>query len=169
MASKCSGVVLDIGCCEGNVELHLNANYVVGLDIDIPLSNLYDETHEIDFMEIHNHFINHEFDSIYSREFIEHIHDHNYFFKQCNRLLKYNGILVVSSPTPMFWKTIIGNTFFPNGKIAIKDHVSVVLPRLFNNLAEKNGFELIETRVQTKFKIPFFGYQRMYVYKKIGD
>lgn len=42
------------------------------------------------------------FDAIYTKSFIEHINNHNFFFNECKRVLKKKGILILYTPD---WET----------------------------------------------------------------
>ena len=165
MASYCKGDTLDIGCGKGNNNIKKYARSVTGMDIE-HFNPDYGEFIKEDFSKINTDKFRQKFDTIYSREFIEHISDHKDFLDKCRIMLKENGLLIFSSPTPMYWKTIIGNTLFPKGKTSNKNHISVVVPRIINNLAENCGFSIIDVKPQTRFNIPFFVYQMIYIYRK---
>jgi 2-polyprenyl-3-methyl-5-hydroxy-6-metoxy-1,4-benzoquinol methylase len=43
------------------------------------------------------------FDVIYAAELIEHLYDPDFFLEECNRVLKKNGVIIVSTPNLQAW------------------------------------------------------------------
>ena len=59
---------------------------------------------------------NAKFDVVHSSELIEHVKDTMFFLKECKRVLKPGGRMIISTPNLHYWRNIIewfnGNQFF---------------------------------------------------------
>ena len=165
-SSYCFGDILDIGYAQ-IPNLYLKGN-VTGLDIVAPKKkpDNYSAVVEGDANDMVALFGDNSFNTIIALEFIEHIDNHISFFNNAYRMLKPNGRLVISTPNPYYYRTMIGNIFFPKGKSGVTDHVSIYIPRILNNIAEMSGFHLHTTVNLSKIPLPIISYQILYVYDK---
>ena len=171
VAKFATGKILDIGYA-GVPNKYLNGN-VIGFDLyksPIPSSN-YKEMIVGDATNILDYFKENEFDSIVATEFIEHIENHITFFRNCNKLLKIGGRLVLSTPFPYFYKAIIGNIFFKksSGNGGETAHVSSYRPTLLNGVAKMTGFKIVKIISASRIFLPPFTWQMIYVYEKNKD
>lgn len=157
------GRILDIGFAD-NPNKYLKGE-VVGLDLKkVELPKNYSKEIVADF----NHLklrIDKRFDTVTALEFIEHIENPVAFFKKCNEFLKKGGLLIVSTPTPYYYKTLVGNLFFPRGYSRIEKHIHIFAPRILNNVAKHNGFEVVDVKNATS-RLPLINWQLIYVYRK---
>lgn len=119
------------------------------------------------FNRIKKHFKTGSFDTVIAGEFIEHLENPVDFFKKCNYLLKKKGVLIFSTPTPYYYKTIIGNWIFPKGKLG-GGHIQTFIPRILNNIADLTGFKMV-TIERANSNLQFLNWQIIYVYKKIEN
>src|SRR3989344_1546640 len=161
VASIARGRILDIGFAD-NPNIYLKGD-VVGLDrkkVDTPKN--YSKTIFSDFnkLEIKAGRL---FDTVTALEFIEHIENPVEFFKKCSAFLKQGGLLIISTPTPYYYKTLLGNLLFPEGYSRITDHKHIFIPRILNNLAKMNGFKIMKIKNATS-ALPLINWQLIYIY-----
>lgn len=97
--------MLDVGCGRQG---YLGWKYrrmvksYFGLDAKIVSSTIQNLTFiKDDAKNIFMHFPEKKFDIIIALAFIEHINDPEGFLEKCNVLLKHNGIIILSSPSPL--------------------------------------------------------------------
>ena len=84
------------------------------------------------------------FDAIYTKSLIEHISNHEHFFKECKRVLKVNGILITYTPD---WETQYLN--FYDDITHIKPFTKITL----ENCYKMYGFE--NCKVEKFYQLPF--------------
>jgi SAM-dependent methyltransferase len=90
------------------------------------------------------------FDIILAVEVMEHIHDHNLFFKECNRILKKGGLLIFSTPNILSLKSRL-RFLFTGFYYSFKpldhhntdglQHIASLTVDQYNNLAITNGLQ----------------------------
>ncbi|MFH1598267.1 MAG: class I SAM-dependent methyltransferase [Patescibacteria group bacterium] len=124
-------VVLDIACGTGYGSHHLlekGASQVVGLDISQEAIEYARRKYQNDKLEFIQRDVmdipspNDYFDVVVSFETIEHIQNQEGFLKEAKRVLKKDGLLIISSPNALV---------VPPGNIF---HVKELAPKEFNNL-----------------------------------
>jgi len=132
LAPKVSGRVLDVGCgTKPYAKLFGHISYV-GLDIDVPHNR---ESNKADFFYDGKTFPfqDNEFDGAISSEVLEHVFEPEMFFKELNRIIKPNGLLLLT--TPFMWEEHEKPHDFGR-------YSSFGLKAIF----EKKGFEIVEQR-----------------------
>ena len=145
-------IVLDVGCGDGLL-LSLCENVVEKYGLDIFDKKLYDDKAII--------YVKHDvtegfpyesakFDVVHSSELIEHVQDTKFFLKECNRVLKPEGRLIISTPNLHYWRNIIewfnGNQFFfVDYHDEQEGHIRYFCPKTLSELASKVGFINITT------------------------
>jgi len=112
-------IVLDIACGEGYGSFLISkvANYVFGIDLDKAAvqhaKNKYGKTREnICFKTGSASEIpleNNSIDVVVSFETIEHHNEHEQMMKEIKRILKPNGVLLISSPDKKYYNQIVPN------------------------------------------------------------
>lgn len=125
------GKVLDIGCgTKPYKELFGSVEYI-GLEIDTPPNR---QNKSVDFFYDGSRFpfAEKEFDSAITTEVLECIPDPDAFIKEIRRVLKADGLLLLTAP--FAWNEMPPNDYIRYTSFGIK------------NLLEKNGFVLIEQR-----------------------
>lgn len=122
---------------------------------------------------------NHSFDVILAIEVMEHIHDHNIFFKECHRILNPGGIIVISTPNILSLKSRVRFLFsgffysFQPLKHEQTDglqHISSLTIDQYKNLGVVNQFTEINVHVdrkQTTSKLLSFLMPFMWLYCKV--
>ncbi|RUL52010.1 MULTISPECIES: bifunctional 2-polyprenyl-6-hydroxyphenol methylase/3-demethylubiquinol 3-O-methyltransferase UbiG [Lysinibacillus] len=114
--------ILDLGCGEGFILSYLSEQYNQKLN----LNGLDYSEHQLEFArkKVPNAsfsqadfskgipYEDESFDLIYSGEVIEHLYDPDFFVEEINRVLKKDGILVITTPNLCSW---ISRLFFALG------------------------------------------------------
>ncbi len=104
--------VLDVACGEGfgTALLSQKAKRVTGLDIDGPTiaaaTERYGRPGQVEFVKgdcVSLPFVDGEFDVVTSFETIEHILDHAQLIAEIRRVLKPNGLLIISTPNKVLY------------------------------------------------------------------
>ncbi len=180
-SSYAKGKILDIGMSE-NPNEYLTGAQVTGLDVTRPaaMPANYSRFVQGDCTQLSATLGGETFDTIIALEVIEHLPDWVEFFRQAHRSLRSDGRLIVSTPCPVLWRTVLGNALFPKGvsmegggtggKIACKPyygHVVLHQPRILNAVAAELGFRLLEIRNSSRSSsLPFFQKNMLYVYAR---
>ena len=132
--------VLDIGCRDGSLRNYLDQSVVYyGIDIapqfkgeNITIQDINEGTNfESDF-----------FDYIFCIEVLEHLKNPFFVMKEIYRVLKPEGILILSVPNPYHFKEIIWNLFKIKDK---QGHIFGWTRQNMERLADFCGFRLMET------------------------
>jgi SAM-dependent methyltransferase len=168
IARHAFGAILDIGYAQYPNE-YLRGD-VTGLDLKSPRVKPpnYRGIIRGDATKVLRKIKGKTYNTIIASEFIEHIDNHKKFFDDCFYLLKDNGLLILSTPTPYYYRTLLGNVLFQRGSIGNREHISVYIPRIMNAVADEAGFDLVTIEPATTFYVPFLTYQMIYVYRKRG-
>lgn len=95
--------VLDLGCCEGEIasEIKRRGHLVLGIDnmqkyVDMTAKRGI-LTKQVD-LEKEFPFADETFDCLFAGEIIEHIYNTEGFLRECKRILKKDGIFILSTP-----------------------------------------------------------------------
>lgn len=150
--------VLDIACGTGYGLglLKDKAQSIIGVDVDIEAArearNECDETSFVLLGDGTNlPFAEESFDVITSFETLEHLHDRRKFLSELQRVLKKNGLLILSTPNANYTKPL-------NGKPTNKFHIFEYKPDELKK--ELEGYfvlqEFLGQTLDAKFGIPPF-------------
>ncbi len=93
------------------------------------------------------------FDTIIALELIEHLWNVDNFLKECNRLLKLNGKLIISTPNVKYWKNRLGLLFGDDGWFDTDGaHLHFFSPQSLVKKLSKYGFivEIMKPLGRTK-------------------
>lgn len=100
-------------------------------------------------------------DCILAFDLVEHLHRPNKFFAQAMRVLKNNGVLLLSTPNP----NSIGKKIKKiNGKKMVwfanrdKTHISIKKINTWRNLLKKNNFQKVKDGSDYLWDTPYFNY-----------
>jgi SAM-dependent methyltransferase len=145
--------MLDVGCGDGTL-LSLVGDRVDRFGIDIvQQAPVY--AGSVHFMQgdvsTGLPFSNATFDVVHSSELIEHLLDTESFLRECLRVLRPGGRLVVSTPNLHYWKNVIewlkGNQFFfVDYRAGQEGHVRHFCAKTLSALARDVGFQKISIR-----------------------
>ncbi len=176
-----NGKTLDVGMTQSPNE-RLTGDHVVGLDVVVPahLPKNYSRFIQGDCTHLNAVLQGETFDTIIALEVIEHLPDWVEFFRQAHECLNLNGKFIVSTPSPVLWRTVLANGLFPkgisfsgrgvDGKIACKPwygHVILHQPRILNAVAQELGFKLLEVRNSSEScSLPFLQKNLLFAYVK---
>jgi len=84
------------------------------------------------------------FDAIYSSHVIEHVHEPESLLRECHRVLKPGGVLVVVTPNARSWgHHVFGENWF---LLEPPRHLVIVGPNALQAAAQRAGFGVVETR-----------------------
>ena len=177
------GKVLDVGMSQ-HPNRHLKNTYVVGFDVVMPQEKPgnYSEFIQGDCTRLGRYLEDETFDTVVALEVIEHLPDWVEFFREAHHILTGKGRLIISTPNPLLWRTILANAFFSkgisfsgrglDGKIADKPyygHIILHQPRILNAVAQEVGFKLLTIRNSSQnLPLPFLQKNLLYVYEKLS-
>lgn len=111
--------VLDVGCFTGDIALEIKkkGNEVVGIDCNIEFVKMTQKKGiDAKFANFEEKFPfkNESFDLIVAGEIIEHIYHTENFLKECHRILKKDGEIIITTPNINYWvyriKMLFGKT-----------------------------------------------------------
>jgi SAM-dependent methyltransferase len=92
-----TGIILDVGCGSKPYQKLFNASEYIGLEIDSE-DNRKNKRADYFYQGDNFPFIDEEFDSVISNEVLEHIFNPDIFLSEINRVLKPQGILLITVP-----------------------------------------------------------------------
>jgi len=162
--------ILDLGCGEGQfydiLKLYKKDFSYIGVDI----SEKHVEKAERKGLNVTIHdvskklpFESHTFDVIIASEIIEHLFDTDAFLKECHRLLKKEGLLVLATPNIASKGNRIGLLFGKRpGAIDCRvtkslGHIRAFVKKDIIILFRENGFSIISL-MGKDFNLPFMKY-----------
>jgi SAM-dependent methyltransferase len=145
--------LLDVGCGDG-ILLSLIGDDVEKHGVDI-LAHIPESSGRTNYLR-HDvssglPYPDGTFDVVHSSELIEHLLDTEFFLRECRRILRPGGKLVVSTPNLHYWRNIVewfrGNQFFfvdyHAGQIG---HVRYFCAKTLSALACRAGFRNVKTK-----------------------
>lgn len=176
-----SGKVLDIGYAE--FPNHTTKN-LYGIDIadrpDVPLPN-YVETKKVDLNVEPIPYPDGFFDTIIAGDVIEHVANPMFMLCEANRVLKPDGVLIVSTPNPYYYWEFMQNLLVDWKFMHAKQegHFTTFTRVNMRNILERTGFTLFKelgnffSLIVLKWtfhlvRLPFLTYQITYIARKTG-
>ena len=110
-------------------------------------------------------YMDSSFDCICGVEVIEHLENPSFFIKECSRILKDQGYLLVTTPNPINIKSIrnlIQRGFLNHFNAEnCHEHITPIFPWIFTNIAQKYYFNL--RNIQANVLIPVSLRERLIV------
>lgn len=147
--------ILDIGCNDGSISKLMQdlGNKIYGIDI-VPI--LVKEARskgieaKVGDAEDGLPFSKNSFDIVYAGEVIEHIYDTEFFLREIRRVLKDDGVLIITTPNIASLPNRIRLFFglYPKGvaealsRDGLGGHIRVFTKAVLKKLLESNGFKV---------------------------
>jgi SAM-dependent methyltransferase len=150
--------VLDIGCVQHNPENYKSKHWVhkalvaaacrvVGLDLyEDGVSYLRAQGFDIRLADASDFDLHETFDVIVAGDVIEHLDHAAGFLECCRRHLSKDGVLLITTDSPWFWRHIARAALLGTVKNN-PEHVCWYDPVLLRQLAQRHGFTLDEGEV----------------------
>ena len=154
-------IILDIGAADGIVlnllDKELNFKKATGIDISVPKVNdnkiklIEGNAEELTFKE-------NQFDVVISSSVIQYIKDKNKMISECFRVLKENGIVIITAPNPLFNKIAHKLHYYKKDEEEESLYYKDISLKELTVLLENNNFEVISKRKFILFpfgRLPF--------------
>lgn len=148
--------ILDLGFVD-IPNLYLKNKKIVG--IDIQKANVPDNYHSVviaDVMELSKHIEKESVDAIFCGELLEHLENPIHFLRECQKVLKKNGKIVLSTPNPHYFWEIILTIILSKKLFYTRDHVCLYPQRWLIRMFEMAGFSQVKI-LSGGIKIPYLG------------
>ena len=177
--------ILDVGCGDGNFAMLIaracKAKEVYGIEISEKGAELARKNgvkcYQLDVDEEDFPFEDNYFDAIFAGEIIEHLYDTDHFLDEIYRVLKPNGILVLTTPNLACWQNRIAlllgfqpyattvslryrighlsgdSDLLPEEIVQGRRHISVFTLKALLKLLEIHKFDVIQIK-GTPIKLP---------------
>ena len=175
LAKYARGKILDVGFA-GRPNPFLKGD-VTGLDL-VPIEKKPKNYSETVVGDCHKMpFKDKTFDTIVSGDMLEHIENPSEFFRECYRVLKDDGVLIVSTPNASYFPLFFLNALFIKRFYFNDTHISLFHPRIMYKLLRYNKFKLVKVlsggiyipRTKYSLRLPATLSQHIvYVAKKVG-
>ena len=154
--------VLDIGCIRHNAifstqdpnwlhgKIHSVAKSVIGCDyLTEEVEKFSDTNYDIRCYDITKPVdLEKKFDVIVAGYLIEHLSNFDGFYENCKRLLKPDGVLLISTANP-FFKDVFHFNAFKGLPPLNPEHTCWICPHALSQLSARFGFEIVEIHYTT--------------------
>ncbi len=146
--------VLDVGCVAHDVEteaaaewlhraLAAAASYCLGVDVlPEPVARLREAGYNVRLCDITREDVGERFDVIVAGEVIEHLGAPAALFDAAATILAPGGRLVLTTPSPFYWKRIRNHIGLRPNRCENVDHVTMLFPSGVAELAERARLRL---------------------------
>ncbi len=140
LAKFARGKTLDIGFAAHPNHFLKNP---IGVDIArVPKPSNYEAVYVADAHKLP--FKDQIFDTVIAGDIIEHLENPSKFLRECNRVLKKEGLLILSTPNPYFLPMIFLDTFMIRRYYFTDSHINLFPQRIVLKLLFRNNFLLKE-------------------------
>jgi SAM-dependent methyltransferase len=154
--AKAYDYVLDLGYAE-QPNPYLQNPYIIGVDLEkVSVPANYQRVLSADVTKICDHFSERSVDAIICGELLEHLEKPVEFLKQCNKIIKNKGVIILSTPNPHYIMEIILTMFMIKKIFYSKDHVCLYPQRWLIRMLEIAGFKNVYV-TGGGVKIPYLG------------
>jgi len=156
--------ILNAGCGPGfdSEEFKKKGHHVVGIDFDrnmvnFALKNGFQQEGKVADLNDVLPFKDREFDVLFCSEVVEHLPIIEVFLRECNRILKKGGLLLLTTDNPTYIKHRIRFLFGKADFLAHHTHVHLYTPGKMQDLLEKNGFQVLKKKNLGNFLFASWG------------
>lgn len=145
--------VLDIGCVMHNPEnykskywvhkaLKAVAGSLIGIDLyDDGVKYLQKLGYNIVTADAQNFDLGRQFDVIVAGDIMEHLENLSGFLESCKKHLRPNGVILVSTPNPWYWRYFIKAGFLREFR-SNPEHTLWFCPRTLRQLINRHGLDI---------------------------
>lgn len=140
--------ILDIGYAQWPNPYLLRPGWTVsGLDLEEPRERTgYSRELVGDANRLAEHVGNERFDTVVAAELIEHLERPYDFLRGVREVLARDGRLLLSTPNPVGWPTVLFEWTRSSRRFYTSDHTFYFSPRWVRRLLDRAGFELTLSR-----------------------
>ncbi len=145
--------VLNAGCGPGfdSDEFRKAGHYVVGIDfdksmVDFALKQGFQQESQVADLNEALPFKDGAFDVIFCSEVVEHLPIIGVFLRECKRVLKQGGTLLLTTDNPTYIKNRISFLFGRADFLVHQPHVHLYTPSKMQELLEKNEFSVLKKK-----------------------
>lgn len=178
IADYASGNVLDIGCA-ANPNPYLKS--VIGMDLNdnVELPRNYKKMIR---HNVHNTFPfkDNTFDTVIAGEILEHLENPFAFLRECKRVVKSGGCVIITTPNSCYLPIFICDLFMVKrfyfqreyGLYSGEVHLHHFTPRMLDRMFQYCGLKVVRRKGVPYVPLPLprnFRYQLLYVGKKKED
>ena len=167
--------VLNAGCGPGfdSDEFRKAGHYVAGIDFDeklvqFALKKGFQHEGKVTDLNKQLPFKDKEFDVVFCSEVVEHLPVVGVLLRECNRVLKAGGILLLTTDNPTYIKNRVRFLFGKADFLAHQPHVHLYTPAKMQELLEQNGFKVLKKKNIGHFIRAEWGDVYLIVAKKEG-
>lgn len=148
--------VLDLGYAE-QPNPYLRNSHIAGVDIAIgSLPPNYQKVLCADVTRLCDYFAENSVDAILCGELLEHLENPLDFLRNCQRVIKHNGAIVLSTPNPHYILEIVLTMFMNKKFFYTKNHVCLYPQRWLIRMFEIAGFKNVRVK-GGGVRIPYLG------------
>ena len=165
--------IADLGCGEGNYLKILNkqGHSVTGIDI----VKQFKEDFKFEKIDLNKKWkIKKQFDTILAIELIEHLENPRHLIKECKKIMKNQGSLIITSPNPSniysCLKLLIKGELwgFSQEEYTKNGHITPIFDQDLDRICkEVGGLKIVSRSYADKKKSRFFGKTTIFLIKKI--
>jgi len=119
----------------------------IGVDIQkVPKPENYKKIYRLNLNKDKLPFKNNSFDTIIAGDVIEHLENPYLLLKECNRVLRHNGKLIITTPNPVYFWVVIKSIFCKMPKKESLQEVHLYNWTIFEmvNLLKHAGFKCLK-------------------------
>lgn len=154
--------VLDVGCVNHNPENYKSRYWVhkairtvaascLGMDLYGPgIAYLRERGYDVVGGNAEGFDLGQKFDAVVAGEIIEHLGNASGFLESVKRHLSPDGVLVISTPNPWYWRFLVKAGIFADVR-PNREHVCWFCIATLQALLSRHGFEIIEHRRTSRY------------------
>lgn len=140
VSSYTSGRVLDVGHAQ-QPNPYLDGSRTTGIDLAEPVTPSGYESDVVgSATSLGDSFEARSFDTVVAAEFIEHLEDPYRFLRSAHTVLKPDGRLVLSTPNPIGFPTLLFEMTRSHRFFYTEDHTFYFTPRWVERMLNRTGF-----------------------------